>query len=329
MSSSEYPGVPRITFVIPTFNEQEFLPRTLLAIIELVKQIPYEIIVVDNGSTDRTAQIASSFAARVLVDPTSTIAGLRNLGALAAHGRFLVFLDADVIITPMWARNIAFVLDQLDAEDRKILTGSTAGISDEPSWIERHWFLPRCLETPAFMNSAHLIISKALFREIGGFAEDHITGEDYELCQRAQKGGCLIENNPGLHVIHEGYPKTIPEFIAREVWHGTQLTMSLHDLLSSRIGIMTLAYWIVPMLGLAATILTRSFAPFLLTLAFIVALCLAATLYKSCKYRLNVCAYFIICNLYLFSRGLSLARKINPLKSYSSDMRGSWRTGSE
>src|SRR5690606_5957874 len=97
-----------ITVVIPAFNEQDCLAATLRAL--QAQDYPagrVEVIVVDNGSTDRTREIAAALGARVLVRPGVTIAALRNAGAAEARGEILAFLDADCVPAPDWARQAA------------------------------------------------------------------------------------------------------------------------------------------------------------------------------------------------------------------------------
>ena len=84
-----------LSIVIPTYNEEEYLPR-LLASIRSQRFEGYEIVVADARSTDRTRQIAERFGARV-VEGGMPGPG-RNLGAVAAKGDLLLFLDADVIL---------------------------------------------------------------------------------------------------------------------------------------------------------------------------------------------------------------------------------------
>ncbi|MEE4356407.1 MAG: glycosyltransferase [Desulfococcaceae bacterium] len=88
--------------IIPAYNEEEWLPRTLTALKNAMDQssLPGEVIVVDNNSTDRTAEIARKQGARVIFEPVNQIARARNAGGRAARGKFLLFLDADTLMSP-------------------------------------------------------------------------------------------------------------------------------------------------------------------------------------------------------------------------------------
>jgi glycosyltransferase involved in cell wall biosynthesis len=88
--------------IIPAYNEENWLPQTLagLKTAMAANDLPGEIIVVDNNSTDRTAQIAASHGARVIFERRNQISRARNAGAGAARGDHLVFLDADTLLPP-------------------------------------------------------------------------------------------------------------------------------------------------------------------------------------------------------------------------------------
>ena len=87
-----------ISVIIPAFNEERYLPATLQAVAKSAQAMNAEVIVVDNNSTDSTANIARAHGARVVTEPIHNIARVRNTGAAAAQGDILVFLDADTII---------------------------------------------------------------------------------------------------------------------------------------------------------------------------------------------------------------------------------------
>src|SRR6266446_2077701 len=91
-----------ITFVIPAWNEESVLGATLEAVSVASRHLtePWEVIVADDGSTDRTAEIARRHGARVVTVQHRQISATRNAGARAAQGDLLIFIDADTIVTP-------------------------------------------------------------------------------------------------------------------------------------------------------------------------------------------------------------------------------------
>ena len=96
---------PVLSVIIPARNEAEHLPSCLEALHRLrgVDDELIEIILVDNGSTDATAEIARRAGVLVLESEEGTIAKLRNLGASAARAPLLAFVDADCTVTERWA----------------------------------------------------------------------------------------------------------------------------------------------------------------------------------------------------------------------------------
>lgn len=90
-----------ISFIIPAHNEDELLGRTLNALDDAARALgqPFEVVVVDDASTDRTASIAQEHGARVIPVMHRQIAAARNAGALATNGDLLIFVDADTVVT--------------------------------------------------------------------------------------------------------------------------------------------------------------------------------------------------------------------------------------
>lgn len=97
--------VPRFSLIVPAYNEERLLPR-LLDTVEVARRSyrgdpdDIEVVVVDNGSTDRTAELASAAGARVAHVEPRVIAAVRNGGAAAASGDIYCFVDADSRIHP-------------------------------------------------------------------------------------------------------------------------------------------------------------------------------------------------------------------------------------
>jgi glycosyltransferase involved in cell wall biosynthesis len=104
-----------ISFVIPAYNEEALVGRTIAAIHAAAADVPglgaYEIVVADDGSTDHTAEIAAACRARVVPIARRQISAARNAGARAAAGDPLFFIDADTLLTPAVLRESLGALD--------------------------------------------------------------------------------------------------------------------------------------------------------------------------------------------------------------------------
>ena len=296
-----------LSFVVPTFNEEVFIAKNLATIKLLMKNMEHEVIVADNGSEDETVEIVKKSGAILFVDSSKTVAGLRNLGAKHAKGDVLVFLDADVQISEQWVEKVPLAMRKMNS-GTNIITGSRCGVGENPSWIERYWFLPMTKDRSGFVNSGHLIVRKDVYDELDGFDESLETSEDYEFCMRAARKGILLENNPELHVIHEGCPKTIGAFVRREIWHGSEDFKSFQKFIGSKVAVAGFFYCFFLTLSAVLMFYSAFYSLFFLMGNFILAMIL--TLIKSRKYPLNVGMYFLLYNIYLFSRGLSLSARI-------------------
>jgi glycosyltransferase involved in cell wall biosynthesis len=88
--------------IIPAYNEEELLPDTLKALKAAMTVVTMhgEVIVVDNNSTDNTAEIAKTFGAKIIFEKINQISRARNAGAKNAEGQYFIFLDADTLISP-------------------------------------------------------------------------------------------------------------------------------------------------------------------------------------------------------------------------------------
>jgi glycosyltransferase involved in cell wall biosynthesis len=88
--------------IVPAYNEEAWLARSLPALKAAMDRVetPGKLIVVDNNSADRTAQVAREQGAAVVFEPVNQISRARNAGARVAEGRYLIFVDADTVVPP-------------------------------------------------------------------------------------------------------------------------------------------------------------------------------------------------------------------------------------
>lgn len=89
------------SIIIPAYNEEDFLPGTLAALEVAMDEVGErgQVVVVDNNSSDGTAEIAKKQGARVVFEPVNQISRARNAGAAVAEGRYFIFLDADTQVS--------------------------------------------------------------------------------------------------------------------------------------------------------------------------------------------------------------------------------------
>lgn len=166
-----------ISFIIPAYNEELELCSTLQALRAATTNVsqPFEIIVVDDASTDATAEIAEQAGARVVSIQRRQIAAARNAGAQVARGDYLFFIDADTRIK--WT-HISEAMRVLAAG---YAGGSARGVMDGsiPIWSR---ILLRLFCTVYFgLNlgaGAFLFTTRHNFQATGGFDEQYFAGEE-------------------------------------------------------------------------------------------------------------------------------------------------------
>lgn len=233
---------PELSFIVPACNEAWIIATTLDAIKQAVTgKYPYEIIVVDNASTDDTRRIAIDRATLVLTRDQGTIGALRNEGVRNARGDILIFLDADVVVTDDWASRLPSAIASLRAQPR-LLSGAMCVIPRDASTIERTWFGNRKSDSFSHIGTGHLLTTRAFFDELRGFDESLETGEDANFSRRALRAGGQILPDASLVAEHHGYPRTLKQFIRREAWHGRGDFTSLRAIFASKIALATLLF---------------------------------------------------------------------------------------
>jgi glycosyltransferase involved in cell wall biosynthesis len=227
-----------ISIIIPALNEENMIGRCLESVAKLAfSRDRFEVLVLDNGSRDRTLDIAETFRDRlnlkVLQKTNVRISALRNLGARAAAGDILVFLDADCLAPEDWLDRI---LDLASADGAGVL-GAHYLLPEDSTWVGRTWH--RYQEAPKSGEVSHvpagdLVMRCEDFLSLGGFDESIQTNEDYELCERARKSGMQVRAFPRIGVIHLGTAQSLRVFFLKQAWHGTHvIKVFLRDVLKS------------------------------------------------------------------------------------------------
>lgn len=188
-----------------------------------------EILVVDNGSSDRTVALARAEpGVEVLEAPGLTIAGLRNLGASKARHEVLAFLDIDCLVCPGWRSTAERVL----ADPNVAAVGAYYDVPEDAPWLERAWwsFRPTHEHRTPFLISGNLVVRRAAFERVGGFDANLVTDEDTDLSRRLVAAGAVLVEAPDMRVIHLGNAKTLRQFYRKEKWHATSIldTMRRH-----------------------------------------------------------------------------------------------------
>jgi glycosyltransferase involved in cell wall biosynthesis len=229
---------PEISVVIPSFNEERVIGRCLESMAQTdFARDRYEVILVDNGSKDRTLQIADAYAGRVnlqvIVKTGVRISGLRNLGAKTARGDVLAFLDADCLAPKDWLVRIT----SLGMTAGSGIAGAHYLLPPGSTWVGRTWHhYQEASKTGevSHVPAGDLVMRREDFHRIGGFDESIQTNEDYELCERVRKAGMPVRAIPQIGVVHLGTAQNLGGFYRKQLWHGSHvLKVFLRDALHS------------------------------------------------------------------------------------------------
>ena len=201
-------------------NEEKFIESCLKSILDnSYPKEKYEIVCIDNGSTDKTKELAKKYTTSVYSIPDKTISYLRNYGAKKAKGEYLAFVDADCIVDRLWmeAASVYFKNENI------VCFGSTPGIPVDTTWVQKTWYLNKGMRKDVqeveWLESMNLFVKRDKFMEIGGFNESLVTCEDVDLCYRISKKYKIISDK-SIKSIHLGEARTLTEFFKKELWRG-------------------------------------------------------------------------------------------------------------
>jgi GT2 family glycosyltransferase len=198
MSQGGRPAIVRLSVVVPVLDQAVELAEQLDALIAQETSMPFEVLVADNGSRDRTPEVIAERAAsdprvrRVDASHRRGAAAARNAGVAVASGDALAFCDADDVVAPGWLQSLADALTDADvvagAFDFGRLNGAGA-VRTPAEYSASFGFLPAGL-------GANLAVRRSAFESVGGFAEDLLAGEDVDLSWRLQLAGLVFASSP-------------------------------------------------------------------------------------------------------------------------------------
>ncbi|TKB07422.1 glycosyltransferase family 2 protein [Desulforhopalus sp. IMCC35007] len=302
--------------IIPAKNEERCISACLQSIFSnSYPKDRYEVIVVDNGSDDRTVSLAESNGAQVVRIPQVTIAALRNHGARFAQGRVLVFIDADCTVAEDWLEQASRYLERKDIA----LFGSPPGIPENSTWVQRTWFLVRGkrdadVRYVTWLESMNMFIPHHLFLKVGGFNEDLITCEDVDISYRLFEHGKII-SDINIKAVHHGEARTLKEFFKKERWRGKSNYngsmahgIKLRELPSL---ILPLYYLMMPLLAVTLWTIGWGWYLFLLSgLLWQLPICLLVILkLRSSISIADIGRLWLLYNVYYSSRSLAIFKR--------------------
>ncbi len=188
-SNSPRHSAPRLSVVVPAYNESKLIDRCVESITSAfasagVAGSEYELIVVDNNSSDDTAARAAKLGARVLHEPIRQIARARNRGGYAARGQWLLFVDAD-----SWPDG-ALIRDLLEAIDNPNVAGGGALMQMQglpPLLFLGIWVWNRLSRWLSWVAGSFVFCARDAFEAVNGFDDSLFVGEEISFSRRLKR----------------------------------------------------------------------------------------------------------------------------------------------
>jgi glycosyltransferase involved in cell wall biosynthesis len=180
-----------ISFIVPAYNEETLIGRTLESLNKAAAEIgePYEIVVANDASTDRTAEIAESNGARVVSVNRRQIAATRNEGARESIGDQLIFVDADTVVSAEVVRAA------IDAMNQGAAGGGSAVSFDGqlPRYAELAFpIMVRVFRATGLACGCFIFSTRAAFDAAGGFDEKLFASEEIAMSRALKRQGRFV-----------------------------------------------------------------------------------------------------------------------------------------
>jgi glycosyltransferase involved in cell wall biosynthesis len=218
--------VARVSVVIPTYNRGKVLTRAVDSVLAQ-RYRDWELIVVDDGSTDDTQQRLALYAERrlrVIVRPENGgVAAARNAGIAAAEGELVAFLDSDDQWLPNALESLVAGIERGPAAPKAVTSGFYFNRSGSPRLVPRHpssrgdWFL-RLLDGCPIAAGSALLVRRECFETVGGFDESLRRMEDWDWLLRFMEAHRFDVVPDLLAIVYVGarpQPQTIAKAAAR------------------------------------------------------------------------------------------------------------------
>jgi GT2 family glycosyltransferase/glycosyltransferase involved in cell wall biosynthesis/SAM-dependent methyltransferase len=210
------------SIIMPVWNRLELTRNCVTALSEIKDQPEYEVIVVDNGSIDGTAEFLAQLGGDVRIVTNANNEGFAkgcNQGAAVAKGAYLVFLNNDTVPHQGWLGALVAEVEshpEVGVVGSKLLypdgTVQHAGVvRDQDHRLPYHIYQSFAGDHPAvnkrhefqIVTAACLLIRRSLFEEVGGFDEGYVNGfEDADLCLKVRERGYAVVYQPRSVVLH-------------------------------------------------------------------------------------------------------------------------------
>jgi glycosyltransferase involved in cell wall biosynthesis len=204
--------MPKVSIIIPAYNQGHYLEAAVKSV--LAQTYPdFEAVIVDDGSTDATRQVAAGFKdARVhyIYQENRGLSGARNTGISSTTGEYVTFLDSDDLFLPEKLALLVAVLDE--QPEIGLAAGQALLIDQDGGRIDREFQtrLPQDLDQFLVSNPLHVgsvLLRRSWLEKVGLFDESLRACEDWDLWLRLVRGGCsmtCLDQPVSLYRVHVG-----------------------------------------------------------------------------------------------------------------------------
>ncbi|MDD5133064.1 MAG: glycosyltransferase family 2 protein [Candidatus Nanoarchaeia archaeon] len=183
----------KLSIIIPAYNEEKLIGRCIQSILDADIPVDYEIIVINNNSTDKTKQVAKKFKkVKVIDEYKKGVTKARQTGYKISKGEIMCFFDADSIITKNWFKTALNMYEK----DKKIVGVSGPYEYEDVSWFENliyrdcMVFIFNLPFSKGFLLGGNFSIRKSVLKKMGGFnTKMEFYGEDTNTTKRVVKYG--------------------------------------------------------------------------------------------------------------------------------------------
>ncbi|MBW7899652.1 putative glycosyltransferase EpsJ [Candidatus Brocadiaceae bacterium B188] len=187
---------PLVSVVIPAYNEEQYLSGTLQSVINQDFQ-NFELIVVNNNSTDKTAEIAENFGANIIFEPRQGVGFARQRGFMEAKGSIIATTDADTILPSNW---LSRIVDKFEKDENLVAFGGLYTLYSGPLsarltfsyFAHPAWALDKFFSGGWGLPGVNFAVRKDAFLKVGGFKTELSIGEDAEISRRLRKTGKVL-----------------------------------------------------------------------------------------------------------------------------------------
>ncbi len=216
--------LPFVSVIIPSYNSSKTLSYAVKgALNQNYPSDKFEIIVVDDGSTDNTGRLVEHFNVKYIYKENGGPAEARNLGAEKGGGDIVAFLDSDCIPRKNWLMKMVNGY----TDNLIVCVGSRYGIANKESFLAcciyfefliRYRRMPR---HPKFLGSHGYSFKKDIFYELGGYNTEYkmASHEDNDLAYRISRSGYLSFFDKS-NIVEHFFPESLLKYLRVQFWHG-------------------------------------------------------------------------------------------------------------